>query len=232
MLTIGYKNFSDKLRQSGQFSATFDQSDISGAKPHNLDLPGAASDCYRESLSHRPIEDFPSCLLRLLLALCSICLFRRALLSFAQSSPDGRRTITPCCFDDDPSQVRIARFRDAAAAGSLDTQYQIRLPGLSLNWRRRHRKMKAIEMSNKPRQISRANRGAHSQAVGWISRQESSRRLVIWFAQEAIIESAWPDPTHFMKLALGARALRRTQRSNNRIRMLRMCRRLSYPRID
>ncbi len=36
-------------QQSGQFSATIDQSDIRGSKPHNLDPSGAASDCYRES---------------------------------------------------------------------------------------------------------------------------------------------------------------------------------------
>ena len=49
-------------------------------------------------------------------------LFRYALLSFARPSPDGRRTmITPCCFDDDPSQVRVARLRNAAAPGSLAT---------------------------------------------------------------------------------------------------------------
>ena len=36
-------------QQSGQFSATIDQSDIRGSKPHNLDPWGAASDCYRES---------------------------------------------------------------------------------------------------------------------------------------------------------------------------------------
>lgn len=51
--------------------------------------------------------------------LCLPCnlfsLFGRALLSFAQPGPDGRRTlITPCCFDDDPSQVRVAGLRDAA----------------------------------------------------------------------------------------------------------------------
>ena len=52
--------------------------------------------------------------------LCS--LFRRALLSFPQPSPDGRRTmITPCCVDDDPPQVRVARLRNAAAAGPLAT---------------------------------------------------------------------------------------------------------------
>jgi tetratricopeptide (TPR) repeat protein len=33
--------------------------------------------------------------------------------------------------------------------------------------------MKATEMANKPQRTSRANRGAHSQAVGWISRQKS-----------------------------------------------------------
>ena len=58
--------------------------------------------------------------------LCLPCnlfsLFRRALLSFAQPSPDGRRAmITPCCFDDDPSQVRVACFRNATAPGSLAT---------------------------------------------------------------------------------------------------------------
>jgi len=64
--------------------------------------------------------------------LCSRCcafharnlfsLFRYALLSFAQPSPDGRRTmITPCCFDDDPSQVSVARLRNAPAPGSLAT---------------------------------------------------------------------------------------------------------------
>jgi hypothetical protein len=36
-------------QQSGQFSATIDQSDIRGSEPHNLDPSGAASDCYRES---------------------------------------------------------------------------------------------------------------------------------------------------------------------------------------
>ena len=36
-------------QQSQQFSATIDQSDIRGSKPHNLDPSGAASDCYRES---------------------------------------------------------------------------------------------------------------------------------------------------------------------------------------
>jgi hypothetical protein len=36
-------------QQSGQFSATIDQSDIRGSKPHNLDPSGAASDCCRES---------------------------------------------------------------------------------------------------------------------------------------------------------------------------------------
>jgi hypothetical protein len=36
-------------QQPGQFSATIDQSDIRGSKPHNLDPSGAASDCYRES---------------------------------------------------------------------------------------------------------------------------------------------------------------------------------------
>jgi hypothetical protein len=36
-------------QQSGQFSATIDQSDIRGSKPHNLDPSGAASDYYRES---------------------------------------------------------------------------------------------------------------------------------------------------------------------------------------
>jgi hypothetical protein len=34
-------------QQSGQFSATIDQSDIRGSKPHNLDPSGAASDCCR-----------------------------------------------------------------------------------------------------------------------------------------------------------------------------------------
>src|ERR1019366_7983787 len=49
-------------------------------------------------------------------------LFRRTLLSFSQSSPDGRRTmITPCCFDDDSSQVRVARLRDAASSSPLAT---------------------------------------------------------------------------------------------------------------
>jgi hypothetical protein len=38
--------------------------------------------------------------------------------------------------------------------------------------------MKATDMANKPNEPSRANRGAHSQAVGWISRQTSSRRPV------------------------------------------------------
>ena len=36
-------------QQSGQFSATIDQSDIRGSEPHNLDPSGAASDCCRES---------------------------------------------------------------------------------------------------------------------------------------------------------------------------------------
>jgi hypothetical protein len=36
-------------QQSGQFSATIDQSDIRGSEPHNLDPTGAASDCCRES---------------------------------------------------------------------------------------------------------------------------------------------------------------------------------------
>jgi hypothetical protein len=36
-------------QQSGQFSATIDQSDIRGPEPHNLDPSGAASDCCRES---------------------------------------------------------------------------------------------------------------------------------------------------------------------------------------
>ena len=36
-------------QQSGQFSATIDQSDIRGSEPHNLDPSGAASDRYRES---------------------------------------------------------------------------------------------------------------------------------------------------------------------------------------
>ena len=36
-------------QQSGQISATIDQSDIRGSKPHNHDPSGAASDCYRES---------------------------------------------------------------------------------------------------------------------------------------------------------------------------------------
>ncbi len=47
---------------------------VRGSEPHNHDPSGATSDCYRESgrsLSHRPSEDSPSCLLRLLLALCS-----------------------------------------------------------------------------------------------------------------------------------------------------------------
>src|ERR1035438_8840691 len=48
--------------------------------------------------------------------------FRYALLSFAQPSPDGRRTmITPCCFDDDPSQVSVSRLGNAPAPGSLAT---------------------------------------------------------------------------------------------------------------
>lgn len=58
--------------------------------------------------------------------LCLSCnffsLIRRALLSFAQSSPDGGRTpITPCCFDHDPSQERVAGLRDAASSNSLAT---------------------------------------------------------------------------------------------------------------
>jgi hypothetical protein len=36
-------------QQPGQFSATIDQSDIRGSRPHNLDPSGAASDSYRES---------------------------------------------------------------------------------------------------------------------------------------------------------------------------------------
>jgi hypothetical protein len=36
-------------QQTGQFSATIDQSDIRGSEPHNLDPSGAAFDCYRES---------------------------------------------------------------------------------------------------------------------------------------------------------------------------------------
>ena len=36
-------------QQSGQFSATIDQSDIRGSEQHNLDPSGAASDCCRES---------------------------------------------------------------------------------------------------------------------------------------------------------------------------------------
>jgi len=62
--------------------------------------------------------------------LCLPCdlfsLFRRALLSFAQPGPDGRRTmITPCRFDDDPSQVRVARLRNAAAAGPLAAEFSL-----------------------------------------------------------------------------------------------------------
>jgi hypothetical protein len=49
-------------------------------------------------------------------------LFRYALLPFAQPGPDGRRAmITPCRFDDDPSQVRVASLCSAAAPGSLAT---------------------------------------------------------------------------------------------------------------
>ena len=49
-------------------------------------------------------------------------LLRCTLLSFSQSSPDGRRAmITPCCFDDDPSQVSVACPGNAAAASSLAT---------------------------------------------------------------------------------------------------------------
>jgi hypothetical protein len=53
----------------------------------------------------------------------NLCSFlRRTLLSFSQSSPDGRRAmITPCCFDDDTSQVRVARLRDAASSSPLAT---------------------------------------------------------------------------------------------------------------
>src|SRR4029453_7332701 len=46
--------------------------------------------------------------------------FRDALLPSAQSVPDtGWTTITPCSFDNDASQVRVAGFRDASAPGSL-----------------------------------------------------------------------------------------------------------------
>src|ERR1700678_1017943 len=49
-------------------------------------------------------------------------LFGRALLPFAQPSPDGRRAlITPCCFDHDPSQVCVARLRDAASMNPIAT---------------------------------------------------------------------------------------------------------------
>src|SRR5260370_23906287 len=47
-------------------------------------------------------------------------LFRNPLLSFAQSVPDTWWTmIAPCRFDDDSSQVRVARFGDASAPGPL-----------------------------------------------------------------------------------------------------------------
>src|SRR5260370_38361083 len=38
--------------------------------------------------------------------------------------------------------------------------------------------MKGADMQTSHKGTSRANRGAHSQAVGWISRQKSSRRPV------------------------------------------------------
>jgi hypothetical protein len=50
LVVVGFVVFRGQSeQQSGQFSATIDQSDIRGSKPHNLDPSGAASDCYRES---------------------------------------------------------------------------------------------------------------------------------------------------------------------------------------
>jgi hypothetical protein len=50
VVVVGFVVFRGQSeQQSGQCSATIDQSDIRGSKPHNLDPSGAASDCYRES---------------------------------------------------------------------------------------------------------------------------------------------------------------------------------------
>jgi hypothetical protein len=50
LVVVGFVVFRGQSeQQSGQVSATIDQSDIRGSKPHNLDPSGAASDCYRES---------------------------------------------------------------------------------------------------------------------------------------------------------------------------------------
>jgi len=49
-------------------------------------------------------------------------LFRNALLPPAQAIPDARwPTIAPCCFADDPSQVRVPSFSDASAPDALAT---------------------------------------------------------------------------------------------------------------
>jgi hypothetical protein len=77
---------------------------------------------------------------------------------------------------------RITRNSDRPRASDrtmVDTQIpRSACQVLRLDWRRRHRKMKATDMQTSPKGTSRANRGAHSQAVGWISRQKSSRRPV------------------------------------------------------
>src|SRR3984893_6502083 len=101
---------------------------------------------------------------------------------------------------------RIPRNSDRPRASNrtmVDTQNtKVRLPSLRLDRRRHHRKMKATDMQTSHKGTSRANRGAHSQAVGWISRQKSSRRPVegeTFFLTSLFIdpfEVCLPPPTH------------------------------------
>ena len=49
VVVVAFLSRRQSEQQSEQFSATIDQSDIRGSKPHNHDPSGAASDCYRES---------------------------------------------------------------------------------------------------------------------------------------------------------------------------------------